>query len=227
MSGAQSPQAGQQGFSTGLDEFNATAFLVSQMLTRLRTASFVKVISCSNSGGVAPVGTVAVQPLVNQVDGSGNATPHGTIYNLPYFRLQAGNNAIICDPQPGDLGMMVVCDRDTSSAKANKGQANPGSRRRNDMADSFYFGGYLNALPANYVQFTGGQINVVATSSVTVTAPTVTVNATNSITLQSASIVLDGDVSSTGTFTNNGIDISSTHKHGGVTAGGSDTGVPV
>jgi hypothetical protein len=166
---------GQQTFATSLSDFNTTSFIFQQMLMRVRTASAVKVVSCSNAGAVAPVGTVSVMPLVNQVDGAGNATPHGVIYNIPYFRLQSGVNAIIIDPQAGDIGLLVVCDRDTSSVKASKAQSNPGSRRKYDFADGFYFGGYLNAVPTNYVQFVNGQVNVVATNSVSITAPTTTI----------------------------------------------------
>ncbi|MDE1138201.1 MAG: hypothetical protein PW999_00810 [Paraburkholderia tropica] len=43
----------------------------------------MKVKGVTNSSGVAPVGFVDVQVLVNQLDGWNNATAHGTIYNLP------------------------------------------------------------------------------------------------------------------------------------------------
>lgn len=47
------------------------------------------------------------------------------------------------------------------------------------------------------------------------------------VTIKAASIILEGNITSTGTLTNNGKDISSTHKHGLVTTGTDDSGVPI
>jgi hypothetical protein len=165
-------------YPLGLDKLNAVSQVAAQELIFRRlmagtaTAKLVKVLSCTNAGGEAAVGSVSVQPLVNQIDGSGNVTPHGTVYALPYFRLQGGSSAIIIDPVAGDLGVAIFCDRDISSAKRTKGQANPGSRRMFDMADGLYIGGFLNALPVQYLQFlpNGGGINIVTPGPYTVQA---------------------------------------------------------
>src|SRR5579859_450798 len=110
--------------------FGTLAFMIRQIVGAHSTGTVVKVISCTNSGGVAPFGFVDAQPLVNQLDGVGNAVPHAPLYHLPYFRLQGGANAIICDPEPGDLGIAFICDRDISTVKNTQKQSNPGSRRR-------------------------------------------------------------------------------------------------
>src|SRR5258706_5711696 len=107
----------------------------------------VKVKGCTNAGGTTPDGFDDLLPLVNQVEGAGNAEPHGTIYHCPYFRLQGGANAIVIDPQVGDIGWAGFADRDISSVIANKGKANPGSRRMFDMADAVYFRGGLHSTP--------------------------------------------------------------------------------
>jgi hypothetical protein len=203
---------GAQSSTDGLAQFNAISFIVRQILGQASTATLVQVNAVTNSGGVTPVGFVDVLPLVNQIDGAGNATPHGIVHHLPYMRLQGGTNAVIIDPEIGDLGIAIFADRDISSVKANKGQANPGSRRRNDFADGLYIGGFLNGVPVQFLQFTDTGITITSPGRVTINAPTITLN---------------GDVASIGTFTNNGVDISSTHVHGGVSPGGSDTGAPV
>jgi hypothetical protein len=106
---------GQQDITDGNGAFNATSFLVRQMLAETNTADLVKVVSVTSAGALAKAGVVAVQPLVNQIDGQGNATPHGTIYNLIYFRMQGGANAVILDPAVGDIGMAAYCSRDISA----------------------------------------------------------------------------------------------------------------
>jgi hypothetical protein len=164
---ANSAYIGPQDPTSGSDEFNAHAFLVEQLLNRVSTATLVKIISCTNAGADSPVGLVNVQPLVNQLDGSGNATPHTTIYNLAYFRLQGGTNAVIIDPQVGDIGIAVFADRDISSVKSNKAQSNPGSYRRFNMADGLYIGGVLNGTPVCYIQFVDGGISMTPDQGVT------------------------------------------------------------
>jgi len=87
--------------------YNATSFMIKQIVARINTATLVQIKSVTNSGGVSPVGSVDVLPLVNQVDGAGNPTEHVTVYGLPYVRIQGGTNAVIIDPKVGDIGIAV------------------------------------------------------------------------------------------------------------------------
>ncbi len=163
---------GYQGPSDAASDYNALTFVINQILGRIRTCVLVKVVTAPyGGGGLAPVGFIDAMPLVNMVDGLGNSMPHGTVYTLPYFRLQGGSTgAVICDPAVGDIGAAIICDRDISSAKQNRGQANPGSWRRFNLADGLYLGGFLNGTPSSYVQFDGlGNMNIVAPSSNTIT----------------------------------------------------------
>lgn len=206
--------SGYNGFqdgNSGASDFNVISFIVKQMMAGMNTSIPVKVVAVSNSGGLTPAGTVDVVPLVNQVDGSGNATPHGTIFGLPYSRMHGGTNAIIMDPNVGDIGIVVFASRDISSVKAGKAQANPGSGRRFDHADGMYVGGVLNGTPSQYVQFNASGINLVSPTAVTIEAP---------------NIALVGNVAVTGTLQDNGHDVGSTHKHTGTQSGTGLSGVP-
>ena len=255
---SQSPDAngvtsGQQKPQSTWGEFNNLAFMVQQALAKMQTATLVRIESCTNSGGLSPVGFVDVTPLVNQLDGQGNPTPHVTIYNLPYFRLQGGANGVIIDPQKGDIGVAVFASRDISQVKATRKQGNPGSHRQYSFADGMYLGGMLNGTPTQYIQFSAAGIRIHsptqvkldapdvlieaqtveinASTSTTVTTPTFTVNGNSVLngTVQqtgggaanfSGTITADVDVVANGTSLHN-------HKHGGVTPGGGQTGVPV
>ena len=167
---AENGYLGRAGPTSNGSDYNANTFLVWSILARVRTMQPCKVLAVTNDGGVAPVGFVTLQPLVNQLDGYSNATPHGLIYNVPYFRLQGGANAIILDPQVGDIGFAGFADRDISSVKANKAQANPGSKRMFSMADAVYFGGILNGTPTQYVQFSSAGISIVTPGDVHIQA---------------------------------------------------------
>jgi phage baseplate assembly protein gpV len=205
---------GQRQPSSTAGEFNNSAYLVQQMLSKLQTATLVRVDACTNSGGLSPVGFVDITPLVNQVDGQGSPTPHVTIYNVPYFRMQGGKNAIICDPEPGDIGMACFASRDISKVKSTKKGANPGSLRRYSFSDALYVGGMLNAVPSQYVQFSASGIRVHSPTQVRLDAPdvkidadTVEVNATASVTITSPIVAIVAATSTTVTtplFTVNG-----------------------
>lgn len=154
-------------------DYNTQLFAIRQAISKLQTATLVQVKACTNNGGVSPFGLVDVVPLVNQVDALGNPTPHITVFGLPYLRIQGGSNAIIIDPQPGDVGVAVFASRDISKVKSTQAQANPGSARQYSFEDGMYLGGLLNAAPSQYLQFNSGGITVLSPNAVTLTAPAV------------------------------------------------------
>ena len=208
-------------------------YSVLALLSRTATATIVRVVACTNAGGVSPVGTVDVQPLIQMRAGDGSLWDHGQLFRLPYVRVQGGTNAVILDPQPGDLGLAWFASRDISALKASPATyrgtggalgAPPGSQRQFDMSDGMYMGGILNGAPTSWVRFTtGGDVEVLSPGKVTIQAPT--------IELKGAVVQTDGDVSMSGTATvavdviGGGISLKN-HTHGGVTAGGANTAVP-
>lgn len=235
-------------------DYNNLAFLVGQLLSRIQTAMPVRIVSCTNAGGVSPVGFVDVLPLVQQIDNNGIPTPHTTVYNLPYARLQGGANAVIIDPQAGDIGIAVFASRDISGVKTSKGQAVPGSYRKFSFADGMYIGGILNGTPTQYVQFSAAGIvmhspslvrleapdvqvqaqtvEIVATISTTVTTPIFTINGNTVLngTLNSGgtgggTATFSGDIIGQQEITASGTHLH-THVHTGVQSGPSNTGGP-
>lgn len=146
-------------------ELNGLNFAIQQAMLRLQTSLPVQVMAVRNAG-LAPVGQVDIRVLVDMVDGRGNTVQHGTINNVPYFRLQGGVNALIVDPAPGDIGMACFCSRDISAVKSAKKQAPPGSWRTHDFSDALYLGGFLNGTPTSYIQITENGILVHNSSGV-------------------------------------------------------------
>ena len=192
------PYLGTRWYDSDASDFNALHFVIRQFLATIANSAIVQVVAVYGTG-LNPTGTVDVLPLVNQVDGRGNPTPHGIVPGLPFFRVQGGANAVVIDPVVGDIGLAVFADRDVSTVKTTRAQANPGSFRQHDMADGFYLGGFLNGVPTQYVQFTSGGIDIVSSGTVAITSAG---------------------------LTHNGVNIGSTHEHGGVQTGTGNTGVP-
>jgi hypothetical protein len=200
----------QQQLATDNTDFNVLSFVIQQLLGRVNVATLVRVEAVHTTGRVGPVGFVDVTPLVNQLDGAGQAVSHTTVYGLPYLRSQGGANAVIVDPKVGDIGICVFADRDISSAKAAGAQATPGSLRRFDFADGVYLPGWNHATaPERYIVVdddgikieagplldeNADDIQITARVSCTVTAPEVTVNATATATVTSPLTTVNGPV---------------------------------
>jgi len=197
--------------SSGSSDHNATDFIARMIVGQLATATVVRVEAVDTAAV-----TVDVLPLVGQVDGIGNVTPHGTIYGLPYVRVQGGTNAVIIDPVVGDLGLAVFASRDISSVKANRAPSAPGSARIMDWADGVYIGGVLNGTPLQYVEFTDTGVKVLSPTKITLEAPAIELKGAVTGTSTAAFV---GNVTGAGKSL-------STHTHGGVTVGGGTSGPP-
>jgi hypothetical protein len=218
-------------------------FVIKALISDINTSMPCAVRSVTNNGSVSPIGYVDIQPLVNQMDGAGNLIPHSTIFNVPYMRIQGGGNAVIIDPQVGDIGIVVFCQKDITKVKNTKGLSGAGSRRKFDMSDAVYLHTIISAAPTQYVQFNSAGITIHSPSKVTINAPSVQIDASTSCSINSPIITLNGQVNQgSGSYGGNAaisgtltatVDVVAggkslkTHIHSGVTAGGGNTGSPV
>ena len=214
------------GYGTPQDWHSDSAafnFIIKNSLAEIQTMTLVKVVSVSNQGGVTPVGFVDVQPLVHMLTGDGKTVECGRVNRVPYFRLQGGANAIILDPQVGDIGMCGFCSRDISSVKNNKKASAPQSLRRFDFADGLYFGGFLNGAPLQYIQFSDGGITVHSPTKIELSAPEIKFSGNTETTGTSSTA---GNASFGASLENKGVNVGSTHTHSGVESGSKSTGNP-
>lgn len=215
---------GQSNPFSDASEYNMLDFIIARATDEMQTVSVGQVIAV-NTGAQ----TVDVQILVNLVTGANTPVEHEVIAGRPYFRLQGGGNAIICDPVVGDIGVVVFASRDITGVVTAKGAANPSSNRRFSWSDGIYLGGILNGAPTQYMQFlaAGGGINIVSPGTVAIQAPATTasgtLNVTGNTTLQATLAVtgtstLTGAVSAPGGITTTTIAGASAVFSGSVTA---------
>ena len=196
---------GQERLPDAGSDYNAMDFIVRQIAGRMATCTLVIVRAVNGDG------TVDIQPMVAQIDGEGNATPHGIIHGAPFMRVQGGTAAIIIDPVVGDIGIAVFGREDLSSVKANKAPSNPGSRRRYSYSDALYIGGLLNGTPTQSIQ--------IGPMGTTITDP-------NGVTVNSPRTHFTGDITTGAGSTFNGKSFDS-HVHSGVATGSGNSGPPV
>lgn len=225
MSGSQStPNAGYNALATDYDDVdvvNAIKRVIRQEQGTRSHAMPVKVIAV-HGGGNSATCTVDVQPMVNQVDGAGNNTPHGIVYGIPVHRQQSGSVAIVMDPIVGSKGMLMVSDRDISTMIATGNVSGPGSRRQNSFPDGVYVGG-LDGV---------GEGATPPESTITITPNNIAVTTPNAMTFACKNFTIDANGNATflGEVTAfvNGIAIQlSQHIHNLVTTGDEDSGPPV
>ena len=195
--------------------------LVRQMLQAVHTAIPVKVLSCTNSGGVSPIGRVTAIPMIELVSDLGQASPRARLVDLPYLRVQAGANGIIMDPQEGDIGIAVFSEKDISGMLESQGAAPPGSARVFDMADGIYLYSILGAAPTQFVQFSAAGIAITSPTKITLQAPEIDIAAPNINVVATSKITF-----TTPSFMLNSIDLV-THRHNNVQPGSGNSGGPI
>lgn len=201
---------GQQDPVDTSHEHNVFVFKVNQILAGKYFTRVVQVMAVDTDAK-----TVDVQIATNQLDGQGNASPHGTINAIPYGGGQAGTKAFKVTPGVGDLGVMVVSDRDLSAVKSSKAIANPGSTRKNSAADGVYLLSILNNTdPTQFFEWNDDGVNIVAAHGNSLTSDADGWHFTGKVT-GSADIVAG-----------NGVSLE-THIHDGVTTGAANSGPPV
>lgn len=211
-------------------DFATLQFVVQSTLQRMQTVTLVRVIDCTNDGGVEPVGTVTVQPLVNLMTGDRVAVKWKPLYKLPYVRVQGGANAVIVDPKPGDIGLAAFCSRDISAVKATKDIANPGSFRQFDIADGVYLLTCLGTTaPEQYLVMNDEGVTILSPTAITLQAPMI--NLKGNVNQSNGNVEATGNIHTPGTITGDTDVIANgksgaTHTHGGVQSGSSQTNPP-
>lgn len=235
-------------FEAQFDPEQAQLFIILRLIRGVHTCDLVKVLAVHPQSD--RVGFVDVQPLLLDTDTNNVVIDQTPIYNVPYMRLQGGSSAVILDPVVGDIGLAMFAEADITNIKQTLAQGAPATDRMHSTADALYLGGYLNPAPTQYVQFQpgGAGINIVSPGPVKLQAgttvtiqsgTTTTVNAPGGF-IVNANMTLNGTMSGTASGAGayqfagtiqapdaiiNGV-TQSTHHHGGVQAGSSNTAGP-
>ncbi len=197
----------------GAKEFKAN--ILSILSSELNTGEVVEITEVySNDNG--PVGFVSVKPMLYRIGADNNNLELGEIHNVPYYRIQGGKNAVICDPQKGDIGFCVFATRDTSLLKRTRSRVGPNVNRICDQSDAFLTMTWSKEEAEQYIWFKGDEIHIKANSKIVLDAPEVSIT---------GKLTVSGIIESLTDIITKGISLF-THKHGGVQRGSSDTDGP-
>ena len=184
-------------------ELNAQEFFIRSIVKRMiSTAIPVRVDSVDRGGEGGGALYVDATPLICQTDADGNTLEPVSIPHLPYFRLQHGTAAVICDPVPGDIGLAIFAQQDSSRLNGGTSPVAPGSFRCFDMSDGFYIGGFWGQTPQTFVHIEqSGHVTVTAPQATTINTTTAVVNASGSTTVDSPTVTITGDTTIQKTLT--------------------------
>ncbi len=220
---------------------NVQKFIMEKFLSG-KAFITLAMVKATYPGNENEMSFVDVQPMIHGSDGTGALIERGVIYNAPVFRLQRGSSAVIMDPVVGDIGWIACCDEDIRTAKKTAAPALPASARSHSYGDAIYMGGILNSGPTQYIKFADDGIDIVSPLVINVNGNIISLNAEAKIALNSPVIEANGEltqgagsyagnatfggnITATGEVQGNGIKLS-THVHGGVESGSSNTGAP-
>lgn len=154
MADQRKPTPYNSPFEAQFHEGRAQEWTIIKLIREIHTATPVRVLA------VRPVsdrvGFVDVVPLVEDTDTNDAVIEQSPIYNVPYLRLQGGASAVILDPADGDIGLAVFAERDATALATTLQSGPAATKRAYSSADGFYFGGFLNGAPTQWVKFLAG-----------------------------------------------------------------------
>ena len=160
-----------------VDEYNGLIYIINSIISnRVRGAEIVKVIA--NNGD----GTIDVLPVIKNVDASENAIQETPIFNIKYMEWQYGINAFQAEPAIGDIGLLIVCTKDTKNVKSGI----VGDLGSFELESGIYFGGLkgLNQPATQFIKMDENGITITTPKTLTVnTTENAIINATKSVTV--------------------------------------------
>lgn len=180
-------QIRQADYTDYSNSFNELDFVIRQRISNINTAIVVKVVKVKTD-----TKSVDVLPMVQQISADGSVIDHGTVYNIPYFMLQGGVNAILITPAVDDIGLLVCCSRDISSVKNAKQVAPPSSRRMHTFSDGLYIGGFLNQDATRFIKFGDNGVEIDPQSLLKVIGDLTVTGTIQCDTLKANNIILGG-----------------------------------
>lgn len=197
-------------FEAQFHEGRAQEWTILKLIREVHTAMpvEVKAVRIVNDR----VGFVDVLPLLEETDTNDAVIEQSLIYNVPFLRMQGGQSAVVLDPAVDDIGLAVFAERDATALATTLQAGPPATQRAHSSADGFYFGGFLNGAPTQWVKFlaggagidinTPGNLTLEAAGSITLSSGgATTVNAPGGFVVN-ANMTLNGTM--TGTHTGAG-----------------------
>lgn len=198
-------------------EAEAARLLVDRQMLDYRTAIPGVVVEVSADGTMCDV-----QPAVSMaqtLDGKTTAIPMPVVRGVPLMVMGSTTlGFFVCVPvQPGDDGLLIVCDRAIDNWQGGQGVSMPPlgpSPRHHDMTDAVFYPGLQRASsPIPSFPFASIQVRNRDGSAMLV--------------VHDLGVHIVGNLTVSGAITDGTGVVLGTHRHGGIQPGGGQTGPAV
>ena len=146
-----------------VDEYNGLIYIINSIISnRVRGAEIVQVIA--NNGD----GTIDVLPVIKNVDANETAIEETPIFGVKYIEWQYGINGFQAEPAVGDVGLLIVCTKDTKNIRAGI----VGDLGTFELESGIYLGGLkgFNQPPTQFIKMDENGIEITTPKSLTVNA---------------------------------------------------------
>lgn len=153
-----------------------------------------------------------VRPLIAHYDTLGQPIPitdADNIPNIPVVQPFGANGQFQFKPEPGDKGLLIACNWDTSKYKQTHGQTTVGSGRQFNWSDGFFLPVDFSAAPTGALIKNGSSSIAVEKDEVNVQTGTMKITGDVIIT---GNITLNGSMTATDEVTAKSVALS-THTH--------------
>lgn len=153
-----------------------------------------------------------VRPLIAHYDTLGQPIPitdADNIPNIPVVQPFGANGQFQFKPEPGDKGLLIACNWDTSKYKQTHGQTTVGSGRQFNWSDGFFLPVDFSAAPTGALIKNGSSSIAVEKDEVNVQTGTMKITGDVIIT---GNITLNGSMTATDEVTAKNVALS-THTH--------------
>ena len=172
--------------------------------------------------------TATVQPLIRMKQPDGRTESMPVLAGVPVVYPRGGGGAITFPLQSGDGVMVQFSQRSLDEWKEAGGEQTPDDPRMLDMSDAIAVPGLVDRRSGGTESdclhlFFGGSSIKVYSDRIEVDTPTLIVN---------GNLTVGGGASggavniTSASLSHNGVNVGSTHRHGGIQSGGSNTDVP-
>lgn len=186
-------------------DYNALDFFVRSVIRNsISTAIPVVVTGVTRNGSSGRAEYVSALPLITSTDADGNAIEPVEIPKMPFFRLQHGTAAIVCDPVVGDVGLAIFAQKDVSGNDGATEPRAPATFRTFDMSDGFYLGGFFGKKPETFIHIEQSGEIVINCANATVNASGNVKTTANYTEITAPSNKINGTLTVTGLITGTG-----------------------
>lgn len=181
-----------------------------------------KVVSYDRESNMA-----TVRPIVALLTTGGEIVPRAQVARVPVLALGGGGFVINFPLQAGDLGWIEASDRDISLfMQGMQEDLAPNTRRLHSFEDGRFIPDVFAAYNVSEVGADAMTIQSLNGAVRVEISPTKLLLVASDVQIDATMTTINSNIETFGTLKNNGINVGSTHTHGGVQTGGGNTAVP-